>query len=71
MAGGTSAQKPQIKAPAAGQAPAAPAGTAARSDRQKKFRDAETLAETLKLGLEYALREQSKGAKAKLRRLST
>jgi hypothetical protein len=34
---------------------------------QKKFRDAETL----NLGLEYALREQSKEAKAKLRRLST
>jgi hypothetical protein len=51
---------------------ASPAEVQAAVQRfQKKFRDAETLAETLKLGLEYALREQSKGAKAKLRRLST
>jgi hypothetical protein len=51
---------------------ASPAEVQAAVQRfQKKFRDAETLAETLKLGLEYALREQSKGARAKLRRLST
>jgi hypothetical protein len=47
---------------------ASPAEVQAAVQRfQKKFRDAETL----NLGLEYALREQSKEAKAKLRRLST
>jgi hypothetical protein len=47
---------------------ASPAEVQAAVQRfQKKFRDAETL----NLGLEYALREQCKEAKAKLRRLST
>jgi hypothetical protein len=47
---------------------ASPAEVQAAVQRfQKKFRDAERL----NLGLEYALREQSKEAKAKLRRLST
>jgi hypothetical protein len=47
---------------------ASPAEVQAAVQRfQKKFRDAETL----NLRLEYALREQSKEAKAKLRRLST